>query len=347
MFGVLLSLMIAAMPLATEAQLLVEPSGACLVIHIEGNTIPSAVRARCAAIQKPSYPNGSSFQQLYSWVPTPLAAAYNEAERGIGGRVTGITGTGEVRIIVYPEALVNAGIGIDQFETSGSNVDIFLNSGLIDFVEATVSAYMVDALQGTSDAVPGLGFRQWLMTMPPPKGTPLSRWSVRWPGPNTPPSLEWNLKYIRTPAHWVYTFVFAHELSHIALNLPSGGATPSEALQRESRVDLNAFHDIGVASPNANAMMSKGALQPTFIMVFLAASARFEHLRNDIIVSSLHGPAGSSVTDIAPARNWIFRADALMRQWQADCQGKINIAMCPSGVDKLYADAQQLLDLSH
>ena len=328
-------------PFGANAGLFTEDVGGCLVVHVRGNATPENIRSWCEGKPPVRYPNGASFHTLYSWAPAPLAYAFSEAERGVFGSQGG---GGEVRITIYPDTLVNAGVNIDRTESSASGIDIKINSALLDFTEGIVAAYMLDILRDmhSSDALPGLGLREWLEKVPNATASNLQSWSAKWPGPSST-TLQWNLKYIRTPAHSVYTFIFAHELSHIALRLPSVASPADESLSREIRVDAYGFDHIGVAGPNRTLMASRGELQPTFVIAFLAATAGFERTRNDIIVRSAGGSAGQTVAGIFPSRNWSLRANALIDRWVRDCAQYQATAMCRSGFEVLVADARNLV----
>ena len=305
--------------------------GGCLIIDIrKGLGTPVSLADFCGRIPKISYPGGTTFQDHLSWAPPVLAFAFDEAERGLAGSITGVTGTRGVRIVLVPGGLVNAGVPVGGSRGSSNSLDILMTSSLLDFVEATTAAYMADALTNTKDRVEALGFRKWLDLMGKQKTSTTGKaggvMPVPWPGPGkqTP---EWNLKYVRTPAQTVYHLIFAHELSHVALGLPSGGATDAEVRDREIRVDRNAFRSMGPLSPHRNAMQTRGNVLPTFIVVFMTGMWYFENLRGQELREAFK-VAGSPLTfqTMFPARDWSKRALALISDWESTCGGGVGTA---------------------
>lgn len=341
---VLISLILCVGSLAARAQN-TSSVGNCVAIYIQGQALSQTASNFCSQVPTPAFSNGLSVQQVYAWVPAILADAYSEAERGLSGRLAGVTGQGSVTLIVFPSGLADAQIRIDQLRSSAGNTEIFINTGLIDFIEAISSSYLLDALRGQPDALPGLGFAQWIATLPPaPRNSPISQWALAWPGPAPIPS-GWQAKYLRPAARSVYTFVYSHELSHLALGLPSGGATPTEILRRESQVDLNGFHHIGVASPYRTAMSNSGEISPSFIIATFAAMARFLHARANNVAYMNGQPSGTPITDMLPAADWVARGRALVQAWKQDCQGLSSSTMCISGVASLHNASAHLLDM--
>ncbi len=285
---------------------------------------------------------------MYSWVPADLVPAYEEAERALSGRYDGVSRGHEVRLVLYPDSLLNAGVVLDSSIMDATNlnqgdVTILMNSALVDFIEGTVSGYMVDVLRGTPDQVPGVGFREWLSRVRSSTAKSRQEWNAPWPGAASGVPDEWVSKYIRVPAHWVFEFVLAHELSHRVLNVPSGGNTGEEQLQRETTVDLNGFDHLGLDGPYITAMASHGELQPTFIINFFAASYYFEQTRLKIIADEADLP-GQPLSVVAPARDWRVRGIAVVDHWRRTCKAHTSPTMCPVGVEKLIAEGRRFLD---
>jgi hypothetical protein len=242
--------------------------------------------------------------------------------------------------------LANAGVPIGAIEKTSSTIDIFVTSSLIDFTEGIVGGYVADALRGTSDQVTAMGYEQWLVMMrreiAKQKEGDVVR-PVRWPGPGYT-SLAWNMKYVRTPAQSIYELIFAHELSHIVLGLPSGGATASEELQREIRVDSNAFRAISTTSPHRDDMVMKGGIMPSFIVSWLVAMWYFENLRGRELREGLKS-VGSPQTfqGMFPARDWRARAAAITAQWESICRRRSDTTMCRAGWEQGVVEARQLI----
>src|SRR5665213_2665887 len=94
-----------------KAEPYAENNSGYLIIHIQdGLSKAPSLDSFCSKLKEGKYPNGKTFQQMYSWTLLDLSSAYGEAERGLTGQLNGIAGTRNVRIIIYPRSIVDAGV---------------------------------------------------------------------------------------------------------------------------------------------------------------------------------------------------------------------------------------------
>jgi hypothetical protein len=303
--------------------------GACLVVTLrDGAALPADLDAFCRSAPPVTYPNGKTFEELYSWTPEVLAFAFDEAERGLSGVVTGVTGSRAAHLVLVPGVLANAMVRV-----SANSVDILMTSALVDFVEATSAGVSADFLRGRPDQVVALGYSGWLQSMREAAGkrSPSGSLSVPYPGPAASP-LQWNVTYIRTPAQSIYELLFGHELSHLQLGVPSGGKTDAEILSREVQMDRNAFRATGPTSPHRDAMVMKGNLVPPYIIAFLVAMRFYENLRGDQL-REVFKTAGAPPTfqQMFPARDWAQRATELIADWERMCRAGAGGTVCRAG----------------
>src|SRR5262249_22938572 len=150
------------LPWPANAQPREESIGGCLIIHFRGSTTPNELRTKCNQITPQRFANGQKFQDVYSWAPPALAAAFSEAALGAVG-TTNVSN--EIRLTLVSNGVVNAGIGFDSLTEGVGGVDIVMTSGLLDFVQVSGSSYMLDLLRGGKDAQPGMGYAEWLNSM--------------------------------------------------------------------------------------------------------------------------------------------------------------------------------------
>jgi hypothetical protein len=206
-------------------------------------------------------------------------------------------------LIFYPENLPNIFINADS-----THIDIFISSALLDFVEATAAAFMIDALRDTGDTtIEGIGFQRWLDDMRELKGDPKSL-NVPWPGPKNK-DVKWVDQYARTGTIMVYKFLFAHELSHLKQRKPS--VRGANELSTEMAVDRAAF----------KALLNDGNILPNFVINFEMAMWYYECLKGQTIREYIKVPGGpKTLLEMAQARNWKVRAEQLVNDWETACK---------------------------
>ena len=174
---------------------------------------------------------------------------------------------------------MNAGTRITK-----NSIDIIITAGMIDFIEASISSFQIEMLKKTNspDEIEGIGFTDWLSEIRKLGEKNTTSELIRLPpgGFTKAPSNKWYLKYMVAPRHFVYTFILAHELSHIYLQIMSEGNNNNQILRNELKCDENALKQLTVGE-NIKYISNKNNFIPFYIINFIIAYWYYQELNND------------------------------------------------------------------
>jgi hypothetical protein len=206
-------------------------SHGCMVISLRSGKVaaPPLMFAKPSA-QLVRYFN---LGELYAWAPPLLTAAFDQAEQGFTGYRSGVLGDLSARLVILPEGFPYIGV-----TRNGTSVDIYCTAGLLDLVQVSTSALMLDILREREAATPeGIGLDEWLFRLCADLDT-TGAYRVAWAGAQSLPNRTWAVNYSLAPAAVVYRFIFAHELAHVWSGISSSTVDP---LLTEMRADSLAF----------------------------------------------------------------------------------------------------------
>jgi hypothetical protein len=319
---------------AGGAQIATRAVGGCITLTLRvGEGTPVSLDQFCQAY--PATVAGEPFQKLYGWAPPLLASALDAAETASCGYRSCASKKANLRVTILSYGLPNAAVFL------GPNViDIFVTSGLIDFVDATARGMLIDARASGAQTASEDGYRSWLERMHDSGGQTCAFTGHRGPG-GLPVTNSQQWLRDQTGAITVYEFVFGHELAHV-LNGPSCGYSGADVLSREVACDESAFRHLMTAKSLSGERLPVYA--PSLTFYFMAAMRHYEQLLGPHLLSMFRGPDGPRDLDsLNPARDWRSRARVLLDDWRAMCRNDNKDVMCRYWED-LTADARVYIE---
>ncbi len=301
-----------------------DSGGGCMIIH-KGNVqqpVPD-LTSQCSTFQS-TLPNGASIVEVYRPVVPFLSGSFDDAERAHCGVPGCASKNRHVRIIIYGDGRVGAFIG-----NTPSEIRIWFSTGLIDFINIAVTRVLDDAVNDPSDMASPTGFRSWMASLSSQGG---QQCKINFPTTALALDTKKYIPQIVAAAAYVYTFIFAHELSHFLYGSTCQSTMPSDPMSVEEACDRIGF----------GKMMSYGMNPPApiFIIAALIGIHHYERLAGRTLSSN--GPLELEF----PARDLTTRAKALSLQWQDFCESSSGGGnLCTDGWVKLQNYAAALTDI--
>jgi hypothetical protein len=302
----------------------IQNEGGCIIGHLRATNKPVSplVDQACNSIPNATMPGGRTFQENYAWVMPYLMNGMDNAERAQCGVPGCATGQSHLRLVLYYDGTVN--VLVDR--NSKNEITIAISAGTIDFTEATTIMMLQDFKDDPDKAAPN-GLRKWLEGLSTQGGLACR---LRYDLPKFTLDLQQNFDLIRASAGGVYTFILAHELSHILAGSSCGVPPTAGPLAIETACDRIAFSklaDVGFGVP----------LQ---IIAWFVSVHRYETLAGPILA-----PPNMRLETAFPARNWTARAKSIHDQWSAFCKTSTAAPTCATGWRDLSEYSDDLIDI--
>ncbi|MBS4068022.1 MAG: hypothetical protein KGZ62_05440, partial [Sulfurimonas sp.] len=282
----------------------VQNIGGCKIISIYKNKPPSSMLLDwCKKIPSAQKKGLNTWHDYYSSIELDLGSAFEIAERSLGGSKYSISRNRAVHIVLYPGQYANAAVSVHPKE---NEIVIFLNEGIIDLIEGTVSSVALEFGALLGEQICGVTFSDWLELMRTPciNGDKANYM----PGPDQAQTDNfWPIWYSknRINCNINYQFIFAHELAHIQRN-DLLHAIPNDPLKVEIDCDVRAFKAFARNNDTDKAV---------FVVVpfFLAMWYYEKYWSEEILQSGL--PVYQGIQPALYTRNWKERSKQIIESW--------------------------------
>jgi hypothetical protein len=287
--------------------------GSCLVINLRGSDFSGPAIDACKK-------SNSSFRagDLYQWVFPQLGYAFDQAERAQCGNL-GCLGSRSVTLVIFPDSLANAAV----LRTS-DGLTLFMNTGLIDFVDAMARSLNQDLKDIQNHVNPSNGFADWMMSMVRAGGGQCG-FHVKFP---TPTVAQEDMTREESLASAAYQVVFAHELSHYLTPQFHCNYSGSDPLSLEMSCDKIAEDKL--------LRVGGTTFVPISVVAWMMSMESYERLTGPLYHDFyMTHDAPSTFEAMFPARDWKVRAEQVVREWRGFCSSGASSLLCPSG----YEDA--------
>lgn len=328
---ILIPFMLMGASVSAFAQIPTTSIGGCLTISLRVGAQPPPSLYSFCAYRPASVAPGQPFQKTYGWVPPILASAFDAAETAFCGSTACATGQSSARITVYVDGIPQAAV-----KRQGGAIDIFLSTGLIDFIDGTGRGFLLDAEAMRTQGKAPDGYRAWLERMRAGGGGTCTFTGHRGPaGGAFANSQEWLKNQV--PAITVYEFILGHELAHATTAGGKCGYSGSDPLSLEVACDETAFRRLSTAKTADGKRFP--AYHPSLTIYFLVAMRYYERLVGPHLASFYRKPGDPA--DLEPmfyVRDWKARARVLADDWRSFCGKNGSDTMCKYWED-LVADA--------
>lgn len=304
----------------------VKNRGGCMVITLRDAHVKSNLESRCDQIHVEKFANGQSFLDKYKWVPAFLAYSFDQAERASCGFIGCATDKLQVTLLVVPNGVPTAGVSM-----SDKQMNLFINVGLIDFIDASSRSYWADVVDILSNVKPNRGYAKWVSSM-------------RESGKNchayfdAPKAVlsEKDFPTVQTVAQATYQVVFGHELAHY---LSGDGACAGKppGLRREMACDK--------ISINSLLNLKNSTMMPGGVVAVLMALDTYSRVAGPAQFGILGaGPTADSVREQIASLPWNTRAEQVVDLWDHFCRSGASSKVCPAGYDDLIITARELAE---
>jgi len=306
------------------------------VVHPSfAQNVPATVRGGCIVIAARSGSGSSDLStcdriqntnlSVYrGWAADFLLAAFDDAERSTCGTIRCAGGSRGVDLVILNSGFAWASVSFNAMSIQQSKqLTIFISTGLIDFVEAATTSYLVQ-----SDD-PANGLRAWLQRIDSHANSDC-KWHVESPLHQVDQN---TFRMVRASAHAVYKFILGHELAHVMAGGMCGQRGLSQ-LDGESACDRYSFeHE-----------WSSG-VGPNMVIVSLVAMAHYHSLLNERLGALISPSSGLAYSEIFPAADWRTRASRIADLWVEECQSDTTAPACKEPLwRQLLADARRYIN---
>lgn len=309
---ILLVLIVAGSTRNASAQQVQSTSlGPCLVLKLRGSVNSGPAFDACAKNRSTTRAG-----DLYQWVLPQLGYAFDQAERAQCGYL-GCLGNASITLFIYPDALANASVKRDQ-----NALTLTLNTGLIDFVDATARSLRSDMVKMQKHETPTAGFGDWMMSMVRAGGQACG-FHVRFPTPSV--AVKDRMQEMEF-ASSAYQAVLGHELSHYL--------TPHYACNYAGNDPLALEMSCDKIAEDRLLRMNSSTFVPAIVVAWMMAMESYERLTGPLyhdLYMTTDAPA--SFQAMFPARDWKARAEQLAHEWNEFCASGVRSPLCPSGYD--------------
>jgi len=292
--------------------------GPCLVFHIRGNVTTDPAIDTCRQL-------GGSAQaaNLRGWVLAQLGYAFDQAERAQCGTL-GCLGPAPVTIILYPDALANAGV-----QRRTDRLTLTVNTGLIDFIDAAARSFNSDMKNLQLGRPTRGGYGDWMASVLG-LGGQRCVFQVAFP---TPTVASADLPQEQAVASAAYQLVLAHELSHFR--------TPQFRCNYSGQDQLGLEMSCDRIAESSLLRVTNTTFTPVAAVAWMMAMEVYERLTGPLYHNFyMGGNAPPTFEGMFPARDWKARSRQIVQTWNAFCGTGARSAICPDG----YGDVIRFAD---